>query len=65
MLVELASDMVSSVSDMAIAGEYRNLHAWLQPLFIADLKREFRSLPKLAEHYESQLGASPYEEANS
>jgi hypothetical protein len=56
MLTELASDMVSSVYEMAMNEDYSNIHAWLQPMFIESLKADFPTDEALEQAYRTQLG---------
>jgi hypothetical protein len=60
MLVELASDAVSDAAEHALS-DYRSFHAWLQPMFLAELSARFASEDDqaVADHYASQLGSAP------
>jgi hypothetical protein len=58
MLVELASDKVNLVKEMVRELEYRDLHHWLQPIFLEQLKYEFGDLSDddLKHYYCDQMG---------
>jgi hypothetical protein len=59
MLVELATDQVTDAADQAVS-DYRNFHAWLQPVFLERLQAQFAAEDDraVAEHYCEQLGTS-------
>lgn len=58
MLVELASDQVSMIRDLVYQEEYEELHTWLQPLLLQQLKLDFADFSDddLQRHYCDQLG---------
>jgi len=53
MIVELASDHVTTVNQLALEDRYRELHDWLQPIFIEQLKK--LSSESLVALYRGQL----------
>jgi hypothetical protein len=38
MLVELATDQVNSIQQMLLDGDYEDVHNWLHPILLAELK---------------------------
>lgn len=38
MLVELATDQINSIQQMLSDGDYEDVHNWLHPILLADLK---------------------------
>ena len=58
MLVELATDKVNQLEEMFREGEYDDIHRWLQPIFLAELKHDLAELSDddLAAYYADQLG---------
>lgn len=58
MLVELASDQVNQIQQMILDGDYDDVHKWLHPILLANLKLEVADFEDkdLKRYYESQLG---------
>ena len=58
MFVELATDRVNQLYDMIREGEHEDIHRWLQPIFLAELKLDLAELSDedLKAYYAGQLG---------
>lgn len=58
MFVELATDQVNQVQQLLDEGRYREVHEWLQPIFLKILHEDFaeHSDEDLKDHYCDQMG---------
>ena len=58
MLVEMATDRINQIEVMVRENEYDDLHRWLHPIILAELKLDMAELSDddFRRHYCDQLG---------